>query len=286
MIDLLQMLCALPAPCGDEGIAKKYIMMKYPQFQEDAFGNLIYKTEGEGDLTMLYASLDEDAILAMEGSGDKIYFSQLGKRKLYPSMTVSFGGYTGVVCEEGDNNKYLFMADGAECIACGRAGVADGEFEGDAEKEENLLLGKNIASRAAMAALLTADVQKQNICVVLGVKSNHNTTGLQAAVETLKPAKTFIFEETNNEKFAVKIMGEGFGASEEMASKLEDVLKKAEISYVRTADNTEKTLGGKAPWNTTAVLGIPTLFTEYMRQGVRVKTVNDLEKIVQTLLED
>lgn len=285
MMDLLQMLCALPAPCGNEGIVKKYITMKYPMVTEDAFGNLVYKTKGDGPLTMLYVSLDEDAFLAMEGSGNKMYFSQLGRHRLYPSMTVSFGGYTGVFCEEG-NQKYLYMADGADSVAPGRAGVADGEFEGETDKDENLLLGKNIANRAAIAALLTADIQNENICVVFGVKSNHSTTGLAAAVELLKPAKTLIFEETRNENFAVKIVGEGFGASEDMALRLEAALQKADVSYVRTADNTEKTLGGKAPWNTTAVLGIPILFADYMRQGIRVKTVKALKKIVQAYLEE
>ncbi len=285
MLDLLQMLCALPAPCGDEGILKKYITMKYPHFKEDAFGNLVYRNNGEGALTMLYASLDEDAVLAMEIKNEKVYFSHLGSRKIYPSMTVSFGGYTGIVCEEGDK-KYLYMADGGEGIEQGRCGVLDGEFEGETDKEQNLLLGKSIANRLAVAALLTAPETKRNICVVLGVKSNHNTTGLQAATETIKPDKTLIFEETKSDTFALKMLGEGFSASAESASLLEETLQKAEIPYARTADNTEKTLGSKSAWNTTAVLGIPTLFTDYVRQGIRVKTANNLEKIVKTLLED
>ncbi len=285
MLDLLQMLCALPSPCGDEGIAKKYITMKYPDFKEDAFGNLIYRNNGTGALTMLYASLDEDAAVAMEIKDEKVYFSHLGSRKIYPSMAVSFGGYTGIVCEEGET-KYLHMTDLGEVVEQGRCGVFDGEFEGETDKDENLLLGKNIASRAAIAALLTAEKTDKNICVVLGVKSNHTTTGLEAAIQTVKPDKTLIFEETKKEKFAIKMLGEGFGASEQAIQSLAQAMDKAGIEYVRTADNSEKTMGAKSGWGNTAVLGIPTLFTEYIRQGIRVQTAKRLSEIVKAYLED
>lgn len=284
MLDLLQMLCALPAPCGDEGIAKKYITMKYPDFKEDAFGNLVYRNNGKGELTMLYASLDEDAVLAMEIKDEKVYFAHIGNRKIYPSMAVSFGGYTGILCGEGEN-QYLHMTDMEEVIEQGRSGVFDGEFEGETDKDGNLLLGKNIANRAAIAALLIAEKTNKNICVVLGVKSNHTTTGLEAAIETIKPDKTIIFEETQKDKFAIKMLGEGFGASEETTEKLASVLEKADVAFERTADNTEKTMGAKSGWGNTAVLGIPTLFTEFIRQGIRVKTAKDLSKIVNTILE-
>ena len=285
MLDLLQMLCALPAPCGDEGIAKKYITMKYPDFKEDAFGNLVYRNNGEGELIMLYASLDEDAVLAMEIKDEKVYFAHIGSRKIYPSMAVSFGGYTGILCEQGET-KYLHMTDKGEGIEQGRSGVFDGEFEGETDKDENLLLGKNIANRAAVAALLTAENTNKNICVVLGVKSNHTTTGLEGAISALKPDKIIILEETKKDKFAIKMLGEGFGASEQAAEKLASVLEKADVAFERTADNTEKTMGAKSSWVNTAVLGIPALFTEFIRQGIRVKTAKDLSKIVNTILED
>lgn len=287
---MLEMLCALPAPCGGEEIAKKYIMQKFPQFKEDKIGNLVAHYPGEGKTVMLYAALDEDAAVVMDVQDNKkVYFAHLGKKKVYPGMQVSFGGYTGFVCADGENpeeNQYILMTEAAEGLQAGRNGVFEGNFEGETENPENVLLGKNIAARAAISAFLSDFESDFDVYIVLGVQSNHGNKGLSAAVKEIEADRVLIFEETKGEKMTVKSLTNGYAASNATESELCSAFEKAEIPYEISADSDEKSAGAAAPWGSTGVIGIPVLFPDFMRQGMYVKTADAVQKFVKTYLEN
>lgn len=287
---MLEMLCALPAPCGGEEIAKKYIMQKFPQFKEDKIGNLVARYPGEGKTVMLYAALDEDAAVVMDVQDNKkVFFAHLGKRKVYPGMQVSFGGYTGFVCADGENpeeNQYILMTETAEGLQAGRNGVFEGNFEGETDSPENVLLGKNIAARAAISAFLSDFESDFNVYIVLGVQSNHGNKGLSAAAKEIRADRVLIFEETKGEKMTVKSLASGYAASNAAESELCSAFEKAGIPYEISADSGEKSAGAATPWGGTGVIGIPVLFPDFMRQGIRVKTAEEIQKFVKTYLEN
>lgn len=281
---MLEMLCALPCPCGEEEITKKYIMQKHPECKTDDFGNLI-RTIGKGDKKILvYASLDEDSLVAMEIKGSKVYFSHLGKRKIYPGQTVSFGGYTGVLQGEGED-KYIELIDSEDGIEVGRCGVLEGEFEGDINNEKSTLLGKNIAQRTAISAMLSIENSSCEVDFVFGVQSNHRNKGLSATVNTLDADEVLIFEETNEESFTLKVLGKGYCASQSLLSKAEEILNELNIPFVKTADSKEQTLGETAPWGKSLVVGIPVKFSDLIRQAIKSKTVKDVNKFIEKFVE-
>jgi len=286
---MFEMLCAIPSPCGGEDIVKKYIMQKCPGFVEDALGNLVQKTGGEGKKIMLFASLDEDAAVAMDIDGDKVHFAHLGSKKIYPGQAVSFGGYTGIVCSEGDNpekNQYIRLVDCKEGIEQGRCGVFEGEPEGDLSDENGTYLAKNAANRAAISALLKEFSTENEVYIVLGVQSNHRDKGLVSAIETINPDEVVVFEETNGDKFEINLFGKGYTASDTVASKLEEAFAKCGIEFEKTADAKKETKGAVLPVGISCTVGIPVMFSEFVRQGISVKTISDLEKFVKCYLEE
>ena len=288
---MLEMLCALPAPCGGEEIVKKYICQKYPAFREDALGNLVAHFPGEGPAVMLYAPLDEDAVIAMDVQADKVFFAHLGKRKIYPSAQVSFGGFTGIVCTDAENpleNQYIRMLDGKDVIQPGRIGVIDGDFEEAAEEtqsDEDWLLGKNIAARAAACAMLSQTDIRKNVYLVLGVQSNHGNKGLSAAIQTLNPDKVVLFEETDGQTLCIKRFAKGFSLTERMEEEIRAVFDQEQIPYTYTADAAESTAASAASWGKTAVIGIPVRFRDFARQGIQRGIVGQLEKFIKGYLE-
>lgn len=286
---MFEMLCAIPSPCGGEDIAKKYIMQKYPECKEDALGNLVLK-KGEGKKKiMLFAALDEDSAVAMDINGDKIHFAHLGNKKIYPGQAVSFGGYRGIVCADGDNpeeNQYIKLVDCKEGIERGRFGVFEGESEGDLSDENGTFMAKNAANRAAISAMLKELSCDDEVYLVFGVQSKHRDKGLISAVETINPDEVILFEETEGEKFNIKLLGKGYSASEEVSAKVEEAFEKCGIEFEKTADAKKVTRGALLPANISCVVGIPVMFSNFVRQGISVKTVFDLEKFVKCYLEE
>lgn len=287
---MFEMLCAIPSPCGGEDIAKKYIMQKFPECTEDAFGNLVLKKGSGGKKIMLFASLDEDAAVAMEvNDTKKVHFAHLGNRKVYPGAGVSFGGYTGIVCGDGDDpekNQYISLVDCSEGIEQGRCGVFEGESEGDLSDENSTYLAKNAADRAAISAMLQELSVKNEVYLVFGVQTNHQNKGLISAIETINPDEVILFEETESEKFSVKLFGKGYSASEAVVAKVEEAFGKCEIEYEKTADAKAETKGAVLPFGISCVVGIPVTFGKFIRQGILVKTISDLKRFIKCYLED
>ena len=265
-------------------------MQKFPDVKEDEFGNLVRKVGSGGKKIMVYASLDEDSAVLMELSEDKAYFKHLGTRKIYPGQSVSFGGYTGIVCadsEKAEENQYIKLIDCEDGIEIGRCGVFEAEFEGDTENENATLLGKNIAMRSAISAMLCDfDVKENEFYFVFGVQSNHQNKGLLSAISTIKPDEVLVFEETDNKKFALKLMTKGFSLSEEKQSKAQSLFEKCEIEYEQTACGKEKSQGEILPFGKSTVIGIPVTFKDFIRQGIKTKTVKDIKKLIKCYVED
>lgn len=286
---MLEMLCAIPSPCGGEEIAKKYIMQKHPECYEDSFGNLIRKI-GSGDKKILiYSALDEDGAVALNVVGDKVSFAHLGSRKIYPGQAVSFGGYNGFVCADGENpseNQYIKLVDCADGIDVGRVGTFEDDFEGDIENENETLLGKNVASRAAISAFLQTDTAKYEVYFVCGVQTNNKSKGLSAAISNINPDEVLVFEETDKEKFVIKLLGAGYACGKEQEKKAEAVFEKVKIEFEKTADTKEYTIASVTPWGKTCVIGIPVTFSDFIRQGIKGKTVKDLTKFIKTYAEE
>ena len=281
---MLDMLCALPCPCGEEDITKKYIMKKYPDCKTDELGNLIREI-GEGNKKIfVYSALDEDTFTALSVKENKVYFAHLGKRKIYPGQTVSFGGYTGVIQEEGDD-KYIELIDCEDGIEIGRCGVFEGDFEGDLENENSTLLGKNIASRTATSAMLGTENASAKTILAFGVQSNHKNKGLSALINTIEADEYLAFEESDSEEITLKVLGRGYSGAEDLILKAEEILNKSEIPFVKTADNKENTLGAVLPWGKSLVIGIPVKFKDCIRQGIKVKTVQNIRKFVEKFVE-
>ncbi len=281
---MLDMLCALPCPCGEEDITKKYIIKKYPECKTDAFGNLIREI-GEGDKKiMIYSSLDEDTATALSVKENKVYFAHLGKRKIYPGQSVSFGGYTGIVQEEGDD-KYIELIDCEDGIEVGRCGVFEGNFEGSFDNENNTLLGKNIAQRTATSAMLEIENASTKATFGFGVQSNHKNKGLSALVNTIEADEYLAFEETDKDEITLKVLGQGYSGAEDLIGKAEQVLAELDIPFIKTADNKEQTLGSVLPWGKSLVVGIPVKFKDCIRQGIKVKTVQNIKKFIEKFVE-
>lgn len=288
---MFEMLCAIPSPCGGEDIAKKYIMQKFPEAKEDALGNLVLKKGGNGKKIMLFASLDEDAAVAMEieNNGKKVHFAHLGKKKVFPGQSVSFGGYTGIVCSDGDNpekNQYITLVDCKEGIEKGRCGVFEADAEGDLSDENSTYLAKNAANRAAISAMLKDFSTENEVYLVFGVQSNHRDKGLVSAIETINPDEVILFEETEREKFSIKLFGKGYSAGGEVSAKVEEVFSKCGIDFEKTADAKADTKGIALPSGISCVVGIPVVFSDFIRQGISVKTIYDLEKFIKCYLEE
>ena len=288
---MFEMLCAIPSPCGGEDIAKKYIMQKFPEAKEDALGNLVLKKGENGKKIMLFASLDEDTAVAMEieQNGKKVHFAHLGNKKIYPGQSVSFGGYIGVVCADGDNpekNQYITLVDCKDGIEKGRFGVFEADAEGDLTDENETYMAKNVANRAAISAMLKDFSTTNEVYLVLGVQSNHRDKGLVSAIETINPDEVILFEETSSEKFSLKLFGKGYTAGGEISAKVEEAFSKCGIEFEKTADAKEETKGIALPSGISCVVGVPVMFSDFIRQGISVKTIYDLEKIVKCYLED
>ncbi|MBQ7039285.1 MAG: hypothetical protein IJN39_01840 [Clostridia bacterium] len=286
---MFEMLCAIPSPTGGEDIVKKYIMQKYPECKEDALGNLVLKKGEGGKKIMLFASLDEDAAVAMDVEGDKVNFAHLGSKKVYPGQAVSFGGYTGVVCSDDENpekNQYIKLIDCKEGIEQGRCGVFEGESEGDLSDENGTYLAKNAANRAVISAMLKEFSSENEVYLVFGVQSNHRDKGLVSAIETINPDEVILFEETDSEKFEIKLFGKGYSASAKVSGKAEETFEKCGIEFEKTADAKKETKGAVLPAGISCVVGIPVKFSQFVRQGIAVKTITDLEKFVKCYLEE
>lgn len=288
---MFEMLCAIPSPCGGEDIAKKYIMQKFPEAKEDALGNLVLKKGENGKKIMLFASLDEDTAVAMEieQNGKKVHFAHLGNKKIYPGQSVSFGGYTGVVCADGDNpekNQYIILVDCKDGIEKGRFGVFEADAEGDLTDENGTYMAKNVANRATISAMLKDFSTTNEVYLVFGVQSNHRDKGLVSAIETINPDEVILFEETSSEKFSLKLFGKGYTAGGEISAKVEEAFSKCGIEFEKTADAKEETKGIALPSGISCVVGVPVMFSDFIRQGISVKTIYDLEKFVKCYLED
>lgn len=288
---MFEMLCAIPSPCGGEDIVKKYITQKFPECIEDDLGNLVLKKGGNGRKIMLFAALDEDSAIVTDvtDNGEKVHFAHLGNKKIYPGQAVSFGGYTGVLCAEGDDpvkNQYIRLIDCTDGIEQGRCGVFQGENEGDLSDENSTYMAKNAVNRAVISAVLKEFSTENEVYLVFGVQSNHRDKGLISAIETINPDEVILFEETESEKFSIKLLGKGYTAGEKVSEKVENAFLKCGIEFEKTADAKKETRGAVLPIGYGCVVGVPAMFCDFIRQGIKVKTISELEKFVKCYLED
>ena len=283
---MLDMLCSFPAPCGNEEILKKYIVRKYPaDWYEDSIGNLILHKSGTKEKIMLYVSIDEDGFLVMEKQDKKIYFAQLGNKKVYPGLCVNFGGYKGVVCstdkDTPDKNQYIELLKEYEINQCDN-GVADLEYYED----EGVAYTKEAASRLALDAILDViDIKSDyDLYIVLGVQSNKGYKGAQNAVNSIKPDKIFAFEPTSLEELSYKVTTSGFMVNPECKNFVNELSENTSITIIPEINKEGKSCAMYLKSAFTVVFGIPVGFPEDIRQTVKIEYKNEVEKLIKTIL--
>ena len=198
---MIDMLCAVPSPCGAEELIKKYISKKVScEYYEDGIGNLILHFGSGSKKLMIYAPIDEDSLVVMSKDKNKVSFAHLGKTKLYPGMTVSFGGYKGVICSDEKKpteGQYIRLLTGNN-VDIGASGVLDYEFY----EEDDVVFAKHAAEKAAVCAMLECEGAESiyDVYFVFGVQGSNGHKGAVAASGSIKPDITVVFEGTEKRK--------------------------------------------------------------------------------------
>ncbi len=285
---MIDMLSIIPSPCGAEELIKKYIYKNADgKCYEDGIGNLIVRFGSGTKKLMVYASIDEDAIVVMSKDKNKVSFAHLGKTKLYPGMTVNFGGYKGVICTDDKKpteGQYIKML-AENNVEVGTSGVLDGEFY----EEDNILFGKHIAEKTAVSVMLECvGVQcDYDVYFVFGVQGSNGHKGAIAASGSIKPDIAVVFEGTDkkdDDKLTLKLLTSGYVCGEKIKSGITELCDAEKIGLTFSVDSEEKSCGDVLRCANSAVLGIPAQFMDAPSQAVNKSLCEDVKKLIIALL--
>ncbi len=279
------MLCAFPAPCGNEEILKKYIVKQYPaEWEEDNIGNLIYHKKGAGKKVMLYVGIDEDAFLVMDKKDKRISFAHFGNRAVYPGEIITFGGYKGIVCAENKEkpaeNQYIELIEDADVFQ-GYNGV----FDAQCHKDESVYLAKEAGKRAALKAILSNLNVKTDydLYIVLGVLDNNGFKGAINASNYICPDTAFCFEQSSNSEITYKLMTDGFMINSEAKQIAETVSREVSFDIVPEINKKEKSVASAINAPQTIVFGVPVKFVDSPVQTVNINTENKISEILNKI---
>jgi len=283
---MLDILCQLSAPCGNEETIKKYIKTKIDA-KEDSIGNLINIKNGGCQKVMVFCPIDEDALTAMSIDDNKVYVSHQGKQKLPLGGLVSFGGYMGVLQAKDSTkpteNLYVQMLKkGFENV--GAAGVMCAEYV----TEDEIIFAKDAAEKIALSAMMkcTDCETDYTLVFVFGVQSKNNNKGAIVASRDKQPDFVLAFEKTKQETLTYKAAAKGFIISNKAKEKIEGVCHRLGIEIKPEADTEAQSSAAAFSSPNTVVIGVPVRFYDEIRQATDIKYEEILQKIIKEFLKE
>ncbi len=209
MFELLEKLCAAPAPSGCEKQVRELIEKEISPYvdsvETDVMGNLIARKKGSGKKLMFAAHMDEIGVVATcYGEKGQVYVSALGGADPYASLfqRVQFlNGTQGVLALDGNRdmlkslNMHQLYADvGAKneeeakkLVPVGESGV----FVGDYKEQNGCVISKAVDNRFGCFVLIEAikkmKQNKNDLYFVFTVSEELGMRGAKTATFTVNP---------------------------------------------------------------------------------------------------
>lgn len=283
---MLDILCQLPSPCGNEQTVKKYIKTKL-DCTEDSIGNLIFNKNGGNEKLMVFCAIDEDTLTVMSIDGKNVYVSHQGGQKLPLGSVVSFGGYMGVL-QAKDSSKptedlYVEMLkEGFENI--GASGVVSTEYT----TEDEIIFTKDAADKMALSAMLkcVSEETDYDTSFVFGVQSKNYNKGAIVASRAMEPDFVLAFEKTKSETLTYKAAAKGFIISQKAKEKIESIFDALDIEIKPEADTEAESMAAAFAAANVAVIGIPVRFCDEIRQAADTKYEEMLQRVIKAFLKE
>ena len=283
---MLDILCQLPAPCGNEETVKKYIKTKVCT-TEDSIGNLIARKKDGNEKRMIFGATDEDALTVMQIDGKKLFVSHQGVQKIPLGSLVSFGGYMGVLQAKDSSkpteNLYVEMLkDGFEKV--GASGVVSVEYT----TEDEIVFTKDVADKMALSAMLkcTDEETDYDTSFVFGVQSKNKNKGAIVASRALAPDFVLAFEKTKAETLTYKAASKGFIISQKAKEEIESICDALSIEIKPEADTEAESAASAFAAANVIVIGVPVRFYDEIRQAADIKYEEILQKIIKAFLKE